>query len=310
MDYEKEPWMKVYTRDTGGWSALHIFARGLALEIGRKLDAKGELSLGRKGLPALAAMLRAPSWEVIEPYVAELLSDCRFVFDVERSVLLDPEHSDRQRARTNAATRKRMERDKKRVSRDVTRSHTASRDVTNRSEEIRSEEILAPLGSARAPESSPTAPEPEPEMPPPAALDAPPPLTPPDWFEPVVEAVVSTTGEMFEPGPAWLAYSGHRRDKRPPKPTTAPDALYWLTSVWVRDIKAERESLQRRVDREAKWDQQRRDGPPHSGLQLVTGLVRDDPKLARERARWAEEAGPPEDRRAAAQAALAALGGA
>lgn len=47
MNYADERWLKVYTRDTGGWTMLSWQARGLALEIARKLDASGSLPLVR-----------------------------------------------------------------------------------------------------------------------------------------------------------------------------------------------------------------------------------------------------------------------
>jgi hypothetical protein len=151
MDYGNEPWIKVYTRDTGGWSSLTWQARGLSLEISRKLDARGELSLGARGLPALAGLLRA-SWSEIEPFVRELIGDGRLV--VDGAMLRDPGHVERQLARTSDALRKKMQRDREAVSQHVTRRHSTSHDVTNRSEEKRSDQKrkeIPPVPSAQVP---------------------------------------------------------------------------------------------------------------------------------------------------------------
>lgn len=147
MNYEKEHWIKVYTRDTGSWMAVSWQARGLALEIARRLPkATGELSLGRKGLPAIAALVRA-TWSEIEPFILELIADGRLVYDEARQVIADPQHVERQNALTGDAERKRQQRERDRVlGRDVTpspavtESHAPSRDVTPGHEEKRREE--------------------------------------------------------------------------------------------------------------------------------------------------------------------------
>lgn len=138
MNYDDEHWIKVYTRDTAGWLAVSWQARGLALEIARKLPKKtGELSLGRRGLEALSGLLRAP-WAEIEPFVQELIADGRLEYDAERQIVRDPGHVARQTAATSAAERKRRQRDVAAVG--VTRSHARSRDVTASHEEKRREE--------------------------------------------------------------------------------------------------------------------------------------------------------------------------
>jgi hypothetical protein len=150
MDYENERWLKVYTRNTGGWLSLSWQARGLSLEISRHLDAAGQLPLGKRGLPALAGVLRG-RWEDMEPFVNELLNDDRLIL-LEGNVLLDPGHVARQEARTSAGVRKKAQRDRESLSRDVTRSHAASRSEENRREEIRGDQI----NSTAAPAAPPT----------------------------------------------------------------------------------------------------------------------------------------------------------
>lgn len=115
MNYEDENWIKVYTRDTAGWLALEWQARGLMLEIARKLPKHtGELSLGRRGLEALGALIRAP-WAEIEPYVHMLLEEGCLEYDQDRQLIRDPQHVDRQRAVSSGARRTEAWRDRKRT---------------------------------------------------------------------------------------------------------------------------------------------------------------------------------------------------
>lgn len=79
---------------------------------------------------------------------------------------------------------------------------------------------------------------------------------PPPWFAGVLDTIRTTTGEVIDPGPAWLRYRGHRQTKGIGVSPT--DASYWLTTVIVREQKQDRE---RRAER-GELAQQRRDGPP------------------------------------------------
>jgi hypothetical protein len=153
LNYDDEHWIKVYTRDTAGWLAVSWQARGLALEIARKLPKKtGELSLGRRGLEALAGLLRAP-WPEIEPFVNELIADGRLEYDPERQVIRDPGHIIRQSAVTSPAERKRRQREIEAandvghaMSRDVTPSHQEKRREEKREEEKRNTPHSPPPG--------------------------------------------------------------------------------------------------------------------------------------------------------------------
>lgn len=152
MKYEDENWVKIYTRDTGSWLSVSWQARGLALELARKLPkATGELSLGRRGLEAVAALLRAP-WVEIAPFINELITDARFVYDDERKVLCDPQHVERQTAVSSAAIRKQRQRDV--ASLEVTRGHARSRAVTKEKKEKKEKKerdpYLSPVGDAVA----------------------------------------------------------------------------------------------------------------------------------------------------------------
>jgi hypothetical protein len=97
MNHHAEDWVAIFTRDTAGWVALPPMARFVSLELARKLDADGEISVGRRGLPALAGLLHAP-WSEIEGAVALLLEEGRLEYDEARRVVRDPQHRARQDA--------------------------------------------------------------------------------------------------------------------------------------------------------------------------------------------------------------------
>ena len=119
MKYDDENWIKIYTRDTAGWVILSWQARGIALELSRKLPkSTGELSLGRRGLEALGPLLRAP-WSEIKVAVEELIVDGRLEYDAERQVIRDPQHAERQNAVSTSKARTQKWRDAKRPSATV-----------------------------------------------------------------------------------------------------------------------------------------------------------------------------------------------
>lgn len=97
MNHAAEDWVAIFTRDTAGWVALPPLARFVSLELARKLDADGEISVGRKGLPALAGLLHA-EWSEIEGAVRLLVEDGRLEYDEVRRVVRDPQHRARQEA--------------------------------------------------------------------------------------------------------------------------------------------------------------------------------------------------------------------
>lgn len=200
MDYENEPWIKVYTRDTASWSGLSIGARGLSLELSRKMGRfSDEISLGRRGLRAVAGFVNA-TWDEIEPLLIELIDDGRLIFDPDRNVLRDPDHRTRQGARSSDAQRQRDARARARAltsddessrprvvaapASDVTPRHELSRAVTRRHDQR--EEIDQREESERARASAHAhpregldleGPEPEPE---PELMAEPPPSPPED----------------------------------------------------------------------------------------------------------------------------------
>ena len=134
MNYGEEHWIKVYTRDTPGWVSLSWQARGLMLELARKLPKhSGELPVGKKGLAAIAPLLRA-TWSEIEPFIRELIENGTLEYDAERQTISDPQHVERQNAVASAAERKRRQREREAECSE--RGHAMSRDVTSSHDDV------------------------------------------------------------------------------------------------------------------------------------------------------------------------------
>lgn len=108
MNLRRADVVAIGTRDSAGWAALDWMAAGLSLLITRKLDAAGEISLGRRGLEAVAALVgQRATWGDgspfdIEPLVTLLIDEGRLEYDKVRQVLRDPQHVARQEAALTA----------------------------------------------------------------------------------------------------------------------------------------------------------------------------------------------------------------
>lgn len=171
MRWEDEPWVKLYTRETGSWMCLTWQARGIFDELMKKVDRAGIVELGRKGLHAVAGLLRAPFSE-IEPYLVELLDDGCLVLEGDKLIMpnfveaQDAKTSDREKKRRSRRGARDMALSKspdfeKGVSPDVTVGHRMSPDVTashrkspieeKRLEENRIETPLPPLPVLQSP---------------------------------------------------------------------------------------------------------------------------------------------------------------
>lgn len=266
MDYSNEPWIKVYTRDTASWCCASLAARGLALELSRKMGRFcDEISLGARGLRAVAGLVNAP-WPEVEPLLEELLADGRLVYDPERQVLRDPSHADRQTAASSDAQRKRDERAQK-ASRKVTPRHDTSREVTPRhdqreeKEEIEERETRAREDVADAPEaetgeavplSPPTDEEPEGE--PSLPDDTPPPLDarcPPQWTA-VGQGIIARTGVVdVELEPTWRKYVAWLNE-----PTNLQPASEARWTRWMYDECSAAAKARKRAD-EREWSRPR-----------------------------------------------------
>lgn len=141
MNYEDEPFVKIYTRDTAEWLDLPWQARGLMTEIVRKVDRSGILKVGKLGLRGVALIVRAP-FEEIEASLRQLIDGERLLYREARGELIVPNHVDAQGATQTDAARKRRSRESARAaaigdadlgenrSRAVTRGHEESRAVT------------------------------------------------------------------------------------------------------------------------------------------------------------------------------------
>lgn len=126
----KDYWVKLYIRDTGGWLALPLRARGLSLEITRRMGRHAdEISLGAAGQKAIASLVNAP-WDEVRPLLTKLRAAGRIVYDRERQTLRDPQHLERQHAKSSGRQRKRDHDDKRRV----TRGNAEERAVTRRND--------------------------------------------------------------------------------------------------------------------------------------------------------------------------------
>jgi hypothetical protein len=174
------------------------------MEISRNMGRfTDEVSLGARGLQAVAALVSAP-WTEVEPLLMELIRDGRLIYDEERQVLIDPVHAERQKSASSPAQRKRDSRKA-----NVTRSHGVSRPVTashdQRDQKDQSERERAPAREvADAPsgevlaevEDEPEAPESE------VTLDM---AIPPPWRARAV-AIAHHACVQHDPDAAWRKY--------------------------------------------------------------------------------------------------------
>ena len=196
MDWETEPWVKLYTRETATMAMLPWEARALLRELLTKCGADGVVHPGRHGARGLAALVRIPE-DVVRPALDDLVAEdvVQVVGDCES--ILVTNFSEAQKARTSDKERKRRSREakaaeakKRAASQQVTASHSRSQQVTaghtsSRIEENRRERIDGAEAPARA-----------------HTREAPPPLPPAD-----LSSVASGLGQVPAEPEAW----GHRK---------------------------------------------------------------------------------------------------
>lgn len=161
MEWCDEPWVKLYRRDTADWLLLSWRARGLFYSLLRVVNRAGVLELGRTGKRAVAVLLGAGGdWKEIVEALDELIADgC---VQVNGASLVIPNFVEAQEATQSDKARAKASRQRRRdaaiaagaagdavtkrdadiTNRDetVTGSHAASRGVTERHEETRSDE--------------------------------------------------------------------------------------------------------------------------------------------------------------------------
>ena len=84
-------WRKVPVRDDTDWLMLPYGARGLYLQLWRKLDNDGRLNLGKHGLRGVCGHVGTlADWPVIEPDLKELLDAGEVTFDAGTGHLFVP----------------------------------------------------------------------------------------------------------------------------------------------------------------------------------------------------------------------------
>jgi hypothetical protein len=289
-DREHDEWIPWYVEDSPGWLELSLAARGAMEGIARKLNRRtGQLAL-RRGLPSLALLLHVP-WSDLEPAIAELIEKGKVTWD--GSTLFDPDYSERKR-RSGADRQAEYRARKKGESSPVsTESVTRVTDVTSPPSRVTpgdardgcSSLVLSSLISSESGSQTREA-------------DG-----PPDWWASVLEQIHAQLGEELPAAAAWLRYDGHRAGKG--IEPTRKDALYWLTTVMVREQKDAREEAHRRNARDGERTKaivRERHGPEVKPLPSVAPLMR-------EREKWAQEAASPQQSAEAAANLRKLLGG-
>jgi hypothetical protein len=105
MDFSRERYVRVYTRDTADWLALSWDAQALLLQLLRKVDRAGGLSLGRHGRKAIAIVLQQVAiWEErLAPALDELIADGCVV--IEGAALCFPNYVAAQESKADGALR-------------------------------------------------------------------------------------------------------------------------------------------------------------------------------------------------------------
>ena len=153
MNWQDEPWIKLYTRDTVEFKLLPWQARCVLGLVMRKLDRAGVMDIGSyEPEQAISAMVDVPL-EVVSVGVDALLK--AGTLEVVGSAVVCPNFIDAQTARQSDKARAKASRERRRdlakgvtecdapvTKRDetVTPRHTESHGVTNRIEESREEE--------------------------------------------------------------------------------------------------------------------------------------------------------------------------
>jgi len=110
LDWENEPYVRLYTRDTAAWVALPFQARCVFNELKRKVDRAGVLKLGRRGLAALPEFLRMPA-EFVHVGINALLEEGTVREGEERIVI--PDHLESEEAERSDKARQRDSRERR-----------------------------------------------------------------------------------------------------------------------------------------------------------------------------------------------------
>jgi len=239
-DYRHAKWVPWYIEDTQSWLELSLMARGAMAELARKFNAKGEIHL-RRGLSSLAFLLRVDWERELEPALAELIAVGKVTWDGARFVLADPQWVERQRMGSAERMRDLRARRKSDVG-DASDVTSVTSVTTPHVTPVLVSSDLVSSGSSDLGSGSPRR------------------TDPPEWWTAACETVEMTTGVKLRAAEAWLRYAGHRRSNA--KPMTHDDAVYWLTTVDVREARQERHREQREKDQDAARRERKVDYTP------------------------------------------------
>jgi hypothetical protein len=126
MNWQDEPWIKLYTRDTVSWKLLPWQSKALLLLLLRKVDRAGVMDIGNhKPEHAITAITDIPL-EVVEVGLKPLLDNG--TFEVVGNALVCVNFVDAQSTAQSDKARQKASREKRR---DVTRRHDLSQNVTD-----------------------------------------------------------------------------------------------------------------------------------------------------------------------------------
>lgn len=179
MDWENEPWRKLYTRPTPSWLALPWQSRALLPLMIKNCDHAGQIALGRVGVKGLAGVVGLPV-EVTRVGLAGLIEDETVV--AGNSVVTIANFVEAQNASTSDAERQRRLRDRRKVASlldtTVTQCHAVrdTRDKTSRIDRLdetdETRRDTTPLSADADPGPSQHSLSGEWDTPPPKPLDA------------------------------------------------------------------------------------------------------------------------------------------
>lgn len=133
-DWSREPWIKVYGRESGGWQTMSWEARGLYRLLQTEANRDGVVEHGGKGPRWVAIVFRMPE-PVAERALSELMAEGWLNPDGDRAWTL-PVHIEQQTSVSSSSERVRRYRERQRNADPLHVTPDVSR-VTNRKEQIR-----------------------------------------------------------------------------------------------------------------------------------------------------------------------------
>lgn len=229
-------WRKLPANDDTDWLMLPYSARGLYLQLWRKLDDDGRLDLGRYGLRGVCAHVGTPSdWPVIQPDLNLLIESGAVLFNEQTSTLELPDFKAAQGAYVCSpeAERKRKAREQERTKPDTGRtcpdaSRTSHTEV-EREEKRREEEAPEVAGKPSLDPRPPVEPVSLPDQPTSKPANLPPRSGPAPDATPRTRA---REPEAVEPKQIALLSDADKRPA-PPRQKRASDSEGKTTPVWL-----------------------------------------------------------------------------